>query len=75
MHRREMPLFPFLSIIVWMGMTKVMLGATDDDAQSMADATDVTVKRVRIIPFPAPRSARAASCSVGGRLNFVIRVK
>jgi len=41
------------------GMTKVMLGATDDDAQSMADATDVTVNRVRIIPFPAPRSARA----------------
>ena len=59
MHSREMPLFPYLSIIVWMGMTKVMLGATDDDAQSMADATDVTVNRVRIIPFPAPRSARA----------------
>ena len=40
MHSREMPLFPYLSIIVWMGMTKVMLGATDDDVQSMADATE-----------------------------------
>jgi hypothetical protein len=27
-------------------MTKVMLGATDDDAQSMADPTDVSRARI-----------------------------
>ena len=57
MHSREMPLFPYLLIIVWMGMIKVMLGATDDhDAQSMADPTDVTMHRASIIPFRAPRA-------------------
>ena len=70
MHSREMPLFPYLSIIVWMGMTKVMLGATDDDAQSMADATDVTVNRVRIIPFPRHARLGRTSCSVGGRFEL-----
>lgn len=59
MHSREMPLFPYLSIIIWMGMIKVMLGATDDDAQSMADPTDVTMSRASIIAFPAPRAATA----------------
>jgi len=44
MHSREMPLFPYLSIIIWRGMT--MLGATDDDAQSMADPTDVSRARI-----------------------------
>jgi len=46
MHSRKMPLFPYLSIIKWRGMTKVMLGATDDDAQSMADPTDVSRARI-----------------------------
>jgi hypothetical protein len=54
-----MPLFPYLSIIIWMGMIKVMLGATDDDAQSMADPTDVTMNRAGIIAFRAPRTATA----------------
>jgi hypothetical protein len=66
MHSREMPLFPYLSIIIWMGMIKVMLGATDDDAQSMADPTDVTMNRASVIAFPAPRAVA---------LNFVIRVR
>jgi shikimate kinase len=57
MHSREMPLFPYLSIIIWRGMT--MLGATDDDAQSMADPTDVTMNRASIVAFPAPRAATA----------------
>jgi hypothetical protein len=59
MHSREMPLFPYLSIIIWMGMIKVMLGATDDDAKSMTDPTDVTMNRASIIAFPAPRAATA----------------
>jgi hypothetical protein len=46
-------------MIIWMGMIKVMLGATDDDAQSMADPTDVTMNRASIIAFPAPRAATA----------------
>jgi len=49
-----------------MGMIKVMLGATDDDAQSMADPTDVTMNRASVIAFPAPRAVA---------LNFVIRVR
>jgi shikimate kinase len=57
MHSREMPLFPYLSIIIWRGMT--MLGATDDDAQSMADPTDVTMNRTSIVAIPAPRAATA----------------
>jgi shikimate kinase len=57
MHSREMPLFPYLSIIIWRGMT--MLGATDDDAQSMADPTDVTMNRASIVAFPPPRAATA----------------
>jgi hypothetical protein len=28
MHSREMPLFPYLPVIVWMGIIKVMLGDT-----------------------------------------------
>jgi len=32
MHSREMPLFPYLSIIIWRGMT--VLGATDDDVKA-----------------------------------------
>jgi hypothetical protein len=57
MHSREMPLFPYLPVIVWMGMIKVMLGATlDNDAQSTTDPTDPTMNRASIIPFPAPRA-------------------
>ena len=57
MHSRGMPLFPYLPVIVWMGMIKVMLGATHDhDAQSMTDPTDLTMNRASIIPFPAPRT-------------------
>jgi hypothetical protein len=57
MHSREMPLFPYLPVIVWMGMIKVMLGATHDhDAQSMIDPTDLTMNRASIIPFPAPHA-------------------
>jgi len=64
MHSRKMPVFPYLPIIIWRGMAKVMLGATDDDAQSMVDPTDVTMNRARI-----QRHARRrwTYCSVGGR--------
>jgi len=65
-----MPLFPYLSIIVWMSLIKVMLGATDDDAQSMADPTDVMMNRASIILFPAQVRRRRTSCSVGGRFEL-----
>jgi hypothetical protein len=56
MHSREMPLFPYLPVIVWMGIIKVMLGATlDHDAQSI-DPTDLTMNTASIIPFPASRA-------------------
>ena len=64
MHSREMPLFPYLPVIVWMGMIKVMLGATHDhDAQSMTDPTDLTMNRASIIPFPASRAVAHPSLS------------
>jgi hypothetical protein len=43
-------------------MTKVMLGATDDVAQSMADPTEVSRARIS-----ATRGDGGTSCSVGGR--------
>jgi hypothetical protein len=48
-----MPLFPYLLVIVWMGMVQVMLGATPDrDAQSVNDPANVTMSRGSIVPFP-----------------------
>jgi hypothetical protein len=53
MHSREMPLFPYLPVIVWMGMVKVVLGATHDlDAQPITDPINPTMNSVSIIPFP-----------------------
>jgi hypothetical protein len=48
-----MPLFPYLPVIVWMGMIQVVLGATHDhDAQSVDDPADLTTNPGSIIPFP-----------------------
>jgi hypothetical protein len=48
-----MPLFPYLPVIVWMGMIQVVLGATHDhSAQSVDDPTNWTKKRASVIPFP-----------------------
>jgi len=56
MHSREMPLFPYLPVIVWMGIIKVILGATlDHDAQSI-DPANLTMNTASIIPFPASRA-------------------
>jgi hypothetical protein len=47
--------FPYLPVIVWMGMIQVVLGATHDlDAQSVNDPTIWTKKRASVIPFPTP---------------------
>ena len=52
-----MPLFPYLPVIVWMGMIQVVLGATRDlDAQSVNDPTIWTKKRASVIPFPTPQT-------------------
>jgi hypothetical protein len=45
-----MPLFPYLPMIVWMGMIQVVLGATADKT----DASELTMNRGSIIPFPTP---------------------
>ena len=56
MHSREMPLFPYLPVIVWMGLIKVMLGATLDHNARMTDPTDLTMDTASIIHFPASRA-------------------
>ena len=62
MHSREMPLFPYLSVIVCMGMIKVMLGATlGHDAQSTTDPTDLTMESASIIRFPASHAVAVIS--------------
>jgi hypothetical protein len=49
------PLFPYLPVIVWMGMVKVVLDAAHDlDAQPKTDPTNPTMNSVSIIPFPTP---------------------
>ena len=50
-----MPLFPYLPVIVWMGMIQVMVGATHDhNAQSADDPANLTMNRGSIRPFPTP---------------------
>src|SRR5262249_43976210 len=62
MHSREMPLFPYLPVIVWMGMIKVMLGATHDhDAQSMTDPTDLNDEPRKHHPLPRATHGRSHS--------------
>jgi hypothetical protein len=49
------PLFPYLPVIVWMGVVKVVLDAAHDlDAQLITDPTNPTMNSVSIIPFPTP---------------------
>ena len=53
-----MPLFPYLPVIVWMGMINIVLSATNDhEAQSINDPSNWTKKRARVIPFPTPVTA------------------
>jgi len=48
-----MPLFPYLPLIVWIGVIQVLLGATHThDVQS--DTVDLTMKRGMIVPFRTP---------------------
>jgi hypothetical protein len=53
-----MTLFPYLPVIVWMGMIQVLLGATHDhDAQSVDDPTNLTANGGTIVPFPTSLAA------------------
>src|SRR4030095_14835082 len=62
MHSREMPLFPYLPVIVWMGMIKVMLGATlDNDAQHDRSHRSDDEPRKH---HPLPRATRGRSHSL-----------
>lgn len=52
-----MPLFPYLPVIVWMGMIEVALDATHDldernDAHRKPDPTNLTMNPASIIRFP-----------------------
>lgn len=51
----QMPLFPYLPAIVWVGMIKVMLDMThDDDALGINDSTGLSANSASIVPFPTP---------------------
>jgi hypothetical protein len=55
-----MPLFPYLPVIVWMGMIQVMLGVTrEHDAQSVNEPANLMINRGSIIPFPRPLAVAA----------------
>lgn len=50
-----MPLFPYFTIIIWVGMIKVMLDMTQgDDALGINDLTGVSANSASIVPFPTP---------------------
>ena len=50
-----MPLFPYLPVIVWMGIIQVALGVTHEhDAQSADDPANLTIKSGTIIPLRTP---------------------
>jgi hypothetical protein len=52
---KNVPLFPYFPIIVWMGMIKVVLDAThDNDAPPVIDPTILTTTRASVVPFPMP---------------------
>jgi hypothetical protein len=55
-----MPLFPYLPVIVWMGMIQAVMGVTHDhDAQSVDEPANLMINRGSIIPFPRPLAAAA----------------
>lgn len=57
---KTMPLFPYLPVIVWMGMIQVVLGVTHDhDAQSVDEPANLMINRGSIIPFPRPLAVAA----------------
>jgi hypothetical protein len=56
-----MPLFPYLPVIVWMGMIQVVLGTTHgQNGQSIDDPANLTVHPGSIIPFPMSLPSSAA---------------
>jgi hypothetical protein len=53
-----LPLFPYLPVIVWMGMINIVLSATNDpEAQSTNDPSNWTKKGASVLPFPTPVTA------------------
>ena len=54
----QMPLFPYLPVIVWMGVLKIVLGGAQyHEGQGTNDPADWTEKRIGVLPFPAPLTA------------------
>ena len=56
--RSEMPLYPFLSVILWMGLVQVMLDGTDDlpertTTPHMPDPDYLLTNRDNVVVFPA----------------------
>ena len=50
-----MPLFPYLPMIIWMGVIQVALGVThDDDAQSADDPANLTMNRGTVVALRMP---------------------
>ena len=47
-----MPIFPYLPVIVWMGIIKIALGNARLDAQRTTDPANAAMNRASIIPFP-----------------------
>ena len=51
----QMPLFPYLPAIVWVGMIKVMLDMThDDDALGINVSTGLSANSASIVSFHTP---------------------
>ena len=56
--RSEMPLYPFLPVILWMGLVQVMLDGTDDlpertTTPRMPDPDYLLTNRDNVVGFPA----------------------
>ena len=55
-----MPLFPYLPVIVWMGMINIVLSATSaNETQGINDPANWTKKGTSVIPFPMPMPVTA----------------
>jgi hypothetical protein len=56
--RSEMPLYPFLPVILWMGLVQVMLDGTDDLPEGtttlrMPDPDYLLTNHDNVVAFPA----------------------
>jgi hypothetical protein len=54
---RQMPLFPYFLVIVWVGMIKVMLDVTHDDDSLPVNSINLVTNSASIVPFPKSPAA------------------